>query len=1184
MYTTTPMNTTSCPPREKLKDYLAGWSEPEITDAIEAHLAEYPSCEQTVVALEADPDTLVEHIRSAPNISSPSDPEINSVLSGARHLIDESPDTDRQQNAQPQLVVTEIGAYELVRPLGRGGMGAVYLARHRQLGKQVAIKLLPARAFRGDHFAARFQREIRAAGELEHVAIVNATDAGQHEGTHYLVMEYIDGLDLSRIARSVGKLSIADACAIMRTIALGLSHAHSVGIVHRDIKPSNMMLSNAGQVKILDFGLAQHNLWDETSAELTTVGQLMGTLDYMAPEQAERAGAVDYRADLYSLGATLFRLLCGHAPLAVTPHLSPLAKLRLLASYEAPSLDTLRREAPPALVKLVRSLLARDPVERPASAAHVAEQLQAFTAGADLISLIGLAQANIAKLPEECFENVANAPSPIAPLALATNSDSSHGGKSRWGWLTAAALTPLFVLAGVLITLDMQKGQLVIESDAANVSVSLLKEGEVYQRLTIEPGVNTTRLYAGKYQVEIDSGSAAVQIDDRQFVIQKGETTIARVRMVDADKSATLPVVTLPDSNSLPVPQSIEREILELEMLREELLAKWGNGHPKLAPVELRLKQMREFADRSGRPTDSSNLPKSELLFEGKTLTQWLDVLAHDRSPGAVSNAFDAVKALMLPGSSQQVSETLLRILPTLDGDMLLKLAGEGASMKLDDVAFPLLLRATPAAEYYPMLARECERSQDSIWTSRILESFKAATADSTPTALVDWLQLNIIESIVRHPLLDEAAELFAAFLLYQRAPIEPSLEDRMLKSLEDCHYLSHKFWLGSFVASSSNGDHRLAAPGAKFAAQVCLQAIAALDDDATPPQYVIQAIMILDSVRGSLPELVGDEDSKKLNGALRKRLAELSSSDSQLYAIVELNNPFRATEFKDPLAFSMAYTARIGNYSSGNRFFGSGSDNSRFASVAFELISFVKHMDFGAQLRSELKSVYLATVPVDRELYLLFTRYNPFGVSEISGVTLLNWPELEMRASNRDQFSAPPTQRQWLAAFIKQELANAFPDLVSKDQVDKQFHATRLAWTQSRFAQFDSDMDNQLSVGEFNKLGTKLSMHFHFALADKDDDKSVSVEELFEYLESGSPTQPKVPPVETTSSAISDKSMRWAAQRISQYDRNGDGVLTANEWDGLAFKANGADANNDDVITEEELVAYRIAAYRLDE
>ncbi len=313
------MNTISCPPREKLKDYLAGWSEPAFSDAIEAHLAECLSCEQTVVALEADPDTLVEYLRGAHESSSPVDPEINSALSDARHLIDSELDTGHEQNAEARFVTSEIGAYELLRPLGRGGMGTVFLARHRQLGKQVAIKLLPARALRGDHFAARFLREIRAAGELEHAAIVNATDAGEHEGTYYLVMEYIDGLDLSRIARLVGKLSIADACSILRTIALGLSHAHAVGIVHRDIKPSNMMLSNTGQVKILDFGLAQHNLWDETSAELTTVGQLMGTLDYMAPEQAERADAVDYRADLYSLGATLFRLVCGRAPLAATP-------------------------------------------------------------------------------------------------------------------------------------------------------------------------------------------------------------------------------------------------------------------------------------------------------------------------------------------------------------------------------------------------------------------------------------------------------------------------------------------------------------------------------------------------------------------------------------------------------------------------------------------------------------------------------------------------------------------------------------------------------------------------------------------------------------------------------------------------------------------------------------------------
>lgn len=1103
MYTTSPMNATSCPPREKLKDYLAGWSEPGSTDAIEAHLAECPSCEQTVVDLEADPDTFVEQLRSAPESSSVSDAEINSVLSDARYLIDDPLFIDRQESSQPQLVVTEIGAYELVRPLGRGGMGAVYLARHRRLGKQVAIKLLPVSAFRGEHFAARFQREIRAAGELEHVAIVNATDAGQHEETHYLVMEYIDGLDLSRIVRSVGKLSIADACAIMRTIALGLSHAHSVGIVHRDIKPSNMMLSSTGQVKILDFGLARHNLWDESSAELTTVGQLMGTLDYMAPEQAERADAVDYRADLYSLGATLFRLLCGHAPLAVTPHLSPLAKLRLLGSHEAPSLDTLRPDAPPELVKLVKALLARDPVERPASAAHVAEQLQAFTSGADLIGLIGLAQANIAKLPEECFGKVASTPPPIAPLALAAARGASRGSNSRWGWLTAAALAPLFLIAGVLITLELQKGQLVIESEVANVSVSLLKDGEVYQQMKIEPGVNTTRLYAGKYRVEIDSGSDAVQIDDRQFTIQKGETTIARMRMVDSTTPATPPVVAWTESNSMPESQSIEREILELEIKKQELLDSVGLGHPSLRTVERRLQLLREFAGDTEQPAESNSLHKSDLLFEGKTLTQWLDVLAHDRSPGAISNAFTAVDALLLPATRRQVSESLLRILPTLDGEMILNFSFDVGSMQLDYVAFPLLKRVTLPAEYYPMLARQCERSQDLTWTSRIIKSCLYTTVDSTPTALVDWLQSNVFESEERHPLLDDAAELFSGFLLFQNAPIEPSLEDRMRKVLEECHFLGHDFWLGGYGVLGYS-DHRFTAPGTKFASQVCMHAIAALDDEETPPQYVVQAIMILDNIRGSLAELVGDADLERLNGALRKRLTELASNESRLYALVELNRPFQASEFKSPHAFPEGYTTQIAPYSF------SGVDSFNTASVALELITFVKHMDFDAQFRSELESIYQGTIPAAQELYVSFAQSSPFrrlvmGERHVQ----LNWPDLQVPESERQLFITSPTHRQWLAAFIQLQLTQSFPDLVSEDQIKEQLQATKLAWLQSRIAQFDGDSNDLLSVDEFAKFASfarPLAMNLDFEQADKNDDKSVSVEELFEYLESESP------------------------------------------------------------------------------
>jgi len=195
-------------------------------------------------------------------------------------------------------------------------MGAVYLARHTKLDKQVAVKLLPTLPAKMPEFVARFEREMRAAGRLEHPSIVRTTDAGEQDGVHYLVMDAIDGLNLSRIAQAAGTISVADACEVARQAALGLAHAHEHGIVHRDIKPSNLILDGEGQVRILDFGLAQIGLRENGSAEITTVGQLMGTLDYMAPEQAERGGAVDYRADLYSLGATLFRLLSGRPPLA----------------------------------------------------------------------------------------------------------------------------------------------------------------------------------------------------------------------------------------------------------------------------------------------------------------------------------------------------------------------------------------------------------------------------------------------------------------------------------------------------------------------------------------------------------------------------------------------------------------------------------------------------------------------------------------------------------------------------------------------------------------------------------------------------------------------------------------------------------------------------------------------------
>ncbi len=455
---------------------------------IEAHLAECEVCEQTLNELEGEPETLLEFLHGGEPGVAASEPDSNNpvidyALARAKQLgVEATVELPATHEIVHEIVApATLGPYDLLRPIGQGSMGRVYLAKHRQLGKLVAIKIFSSRAFRSDETARRFQREVRAAGALQHASIINATDAGEVDGVHYLVMEYIEGLDLSRIARAVGRLTIADACEIGAAMALGLDHAHSAGVVHRDIKPSNVMLSITGQVKLLDFGLAQTTWWDEASAELTTVGQLMGTIDYMAPEQAERADSVDYRADLYALGATLFRLLCGRAPHAASPNMSPLARLKLLATSTPPALRTLRPDAPTELERLIGQLLSREPDARPASAAHVAEQLRALSTGSDLALLIRSANQITATPTASPTTSMMSNPPMTSP-----NSERPPNRIVRW--LLAAAAGAMSLAAVVLITLETQKGQVVIESVDANVTVELSKHGQVQQQLKIVPG------------------------------------------------------------------------------------------------------------------------------------------------------------------------------------------------------------------------------------------------------------------------------------------------------------------------------------------------------------------------------------------------------------------------------------------------------------------------------------------------------------------------------------------------------------------------------------------------------------------------------------------------------------------------------------------------------------------------
>ncbi|MDA0834460.1 MAG: serine/threonine-protein kinase, partial [Planctomycetota bacterium] len=250
-----------------------------------------------------------------------------------------------------------LGDYVILELVGQGGMGKVFRAEHRQMERIVALKMLPAEDVADVDAVSRFKREIKAAAKLSHPNIVTAYDARIDSETRYLVCEYIDGSDLSSWVKKNGPLDIRMAVDYVLQAARGLDHSHRTGIVHRDVKPSNLMLTQAGDVKVLDLGLAQFaSLFGSddiisTVSELTGVGDIIGTVDYMAPEQAVDCRNVDARADIYSLGCTLFFLLSGRPPFEKGTIVE-----RLMAHQQKPfpSLGELRSDVSIALEELLQ--------------------------------------------------------------------------------------------------------------------------------------------------------------------------------------------------------------------------------------------------------------------------------------------------------------------------------------------------------------------------------------------------------------------------------------------------------------------------------------------------------------------------------------------------------------------------------------------------------------------------------------------------------------------------------------------------------------------------------------------------------------------------------------------------------------------------------------------------------------
>lgn len=362
----------ACPTDRVLRELLAGTIDSRLLDSTQQHLDQCPRCPARLDELLRSPaDPLGQALQGSPTLA-PFANEANcravvqQIASGIGTPL---------PRTSSSVVPQRLGRYQVDSVLAEGGMGIVYRATHVDLHKSVALKLLRPMVIYVPEVMQRFRREFRTLGRLQHHNLVAAYDAGVTDGTPFLVMEFIDGVDLSRLLKRSGPLTLANSCEIIRQAASGLQHAWSKGVVHRDVKPSNLMLTrdSHGQalIKVLDLGLAR--LFDPRSgifpeiSDLTSEGQLIGTRGYMSPEQERDSHDVDCRADVYALGVTLHELLTGKRPPG------PVTAERPLPPPEA--------TLPPEIHSLLQSMLAADRENRPASPGDVAHAMSPIAAG-----------------------------------------------------------------------------------------------------------------------------------------------------------------------------------------------------------------------------------------------------------------------------------------------------------------------------------------------------------------------------------------------------------------------------------------------------------------------------------------------------------------------------------------------------------------------------------------------------------------------------------------------------------------------------------------------------------------------------------------------------------------------------------------------------------------------------------
>lgn len=503
------MNAT-CPRTDQINDFVVGTLANSDSDALCMHVDDCGVCQDSLEIVTRNavanvdlPRVPVERLRRGDN------EDLSRLIVRMRQLCDEghSNDVSDIPNTTP-AVPESLGEYDILEELGRGGMGTVYRARHRLLDRIDAVKVISAERMETERQVQRFRREMANVAKLQHPNFVRAYTAGVDGGQHFLAMEFVDGPTVSVLLRRHGRMSIADASEIARQTALGLQSADEAQLVHRDIKPSNLMIDVDGAVRVLDLGLAVSVVQDAKA--ISESGLIVGTLDYIAPEQIEAQETVDIRADLYGLGCSLFRLLTGRPPYQKGPG-GELALLDAHLRHPIPSPAAFRDDVPVELAQLIEQLLAKDRVDRPRTAAEVAKRLEPFCDGADLTAF-----ARQHQRPIDSAAQFSERPT-ISGLTTDTDRHRHHTKSlppkpSKQIRLWSGGVLTVAVLAAVLLTIVIRiRGvDVVVNVDSAMTSGESITIRIGTESAVVKNDAVTLRLSPGDHTFELVTREQAV--------------------------------------------------------------------------------------------------------------------------------------------------------------------------------------------------------------------------------------------------------------------------------------------------------------------------------------------------------------------------------------------------------------------------------------------------------------------------------------------------------------------------------------------------------------------------------------------------------------------------------------------------------------------------------------------------